>query len=269
MNRKHRHIITLLLGAGLLGLSGVASAAIVGSLHDLGSATGANNTTTGTDETCVFCHTPHKAASATVPLWNKSINTTGTGLTPYSSTTIDGTTTFAGSTSMACLSCHDGTQAMDNIVNAPGSGGYDSTGGGAGGLGWAWTGTTVDATTGTLTGTALANLSTNLGDDHPVAIQYGGGGLTTAGGSVTDPDFRVPDTGVIAGENKWWFEVTANGRIDSSEIRLYTRDLGDATGAQPFVECASCHDPHGVGTNPTFLRIANTSSNVCTACHVK
>ena len=35
-----------------------------------------------------------------------------------------------GSVSLACLSCHDGAQAMDNLINAPGSGGYDVTGGG-------------------------------------------------------------------------------------------------------------------------------------------
>ena len=41
------------------------------------------------------------------------------------------------------------------------------------------------------------------------------------------------------------------------------------------VECGSCHDPHvesGTGTpasGQTFLRIANSGSAVCLACHNK
>ncbi|HEY0635562.1 MAG TPA: cytochrome c3 family protein, partial [Gammaproteobacteria bacterium] len=187
--------------------------------------------------------------------------------TAYSSTTMDGTTNFTGSTSMACLSCHDGTQAMDNIVNAPGSGGY--TDGGAD-LAYNWSGPTVDAT-GKLVAGALTNLGDGagaLGDDHPVAIPYGGGGVTVAtpSGATTDPDFVQVGTGltqaVVGGLQKWWFDADADTKMDSNEIRLYTAN------AQAQVECASCHDPHSE-VNPTFLRIANTNSAVCTACHVK
>ena len=280
MNHKHHHIIALLLGAGLLGLSGIASAAITNSKHDLSSAntTAGVNKVSDTAETCVFCHTPHAAAGNTVPLWNKQL-TSSAGYTPYSSTTMDGTADFNSSTSMACLSCHDGTQAMDNIVNASGSGNYNATGGGTNGLGYTWSGTTVDAT-GKLVTTALTNLSTNLGDDHPVAIPYGGGGVTiaTPTAAPTDPDFRkVGDTvtlnavtytmknAAIGGQTVIWFDSGVNNtRIDSTEIRLYTV----AGKANPQVECASCHDPHK-GENPTFLRIANTQSAVCVTCHVK
>lgn len=52
---------------------------------------------------------------------------------------------------------------------------------------------------------------------------------------------------------------------------LYTRAAaGGYTGQtenEPFVECASCHDPHTA--NATFLRIPNSGSAVCLACHVK
>jgi predicted CXXCH cytochrome family protein len=52
---------------------------------------------------------------------------------------------------------------------------------------------------------------------------------------------------------------------------LYTRAASAGytgqTNPEPFVECASCHDPHS--TNQTFLRIANTGSAVCLACHNK
>jgi hypothetical protein len=59
-------------------------------------------------------------------------------------------------------------------------------------------------------------------------------------------------------------------RADANEIRLYN------TGEGYEVECASCHDPHGVPSagpgstfNPTFLRINNTGSAVCLTCHSK
>jgi predicted CXXCH cytochrome family protein len=274
---KKKHLLVV-LGASLLGLGGFASAGVVGSKHDFSSANataGVNKVTgtaasgTGTDETCVFCHTPHKAASNTVPLWNKKINTDGTGLNAYSSTTMDGAVSFTGSTSMACLSCHDGTQAMDNIVNAPGSGLYDSTGGGTDGLGYTWLspGGTVDTITGKFLTTALANLSTNLGDDHPVAIPYGGGGADPSV-ATTDPDFKLLSKQTIGTNTKWWADADGDTKMESNEIRAYT------VGGVAQVECASCHDPHQGNTDPalgatTFLRLANTSSAVCTACHSK
>jgi predicted CXXCH cytochrome family protein len=57
---------------------------------------------------------------------------------------------------------------------------------------------------------------------------------------------------------------------------LYTRNDFNGKGTQvgPSVECGSCHDPHNAATavageSPAFMRIANTSSNVCLACHNK
>jgi predicted CXXCH cytochrome family protein len=47
---------------------------------------------------------------------------------------------------------------------------------------------------------------------------------------------------------------------------LYRRNFTAATG--PSVECGSCHDPHNY-TNPTFLRVANNTSNLCLSCHTK
>ncbi len=65
------------------------------------------------------------------------------------------------------------------------------------------------------------------------------------------------------------------GVRDKSDMILYTRNFGGATGNAPSVECGSCHDPHveeATGTpaaGKTFLRIANTGSAVCLACHNK
>ena len=127
--------------AALIAVGGQALAQIANSKHNLGSSAGpaGRNQTSNTEEICVFCHTPHGAdTTAPAPLWNKSLASlprTGTYQTyaQLNSSTIDGEILPVGSVSVACLSCHDGTQAMDNIINAPGSGGFDTTGGGANG----------------------------------------------------------------------------------------------------------------------------------------
>ncbi|NOY62352.1 MAG: cytochrome c3 family protein, partial [Gammaproteobacteria bacterium] len=49
--------------------------------------------------------------------------------------------------------------------------------------------------------------------------------------------------------------------------RVGTRGV-NAGEPQPYVECASCHDPH-VDYNPTFLRIDPSGSRVCLTCHAK
>jgi len=258
--------------------------------HNLGSGTGpaGRNQTGETAEICVFCHTPHGAdTAAPVPLWNKRLGADGTpaGGGTYTSyatlqtPSLDGTIAPVGSISMACLSCHDGTQAMDNVINAPGSGGVVADGGGNDGRTWAWTGATVNATTGRLTsGPAL--LGTDLSNDHPIGIQYCGGGLAGAGGTVSgtcrDGDFRAPETQLINGNQIFWVDTGGTGK-QRTDLPLYQRATG---GLGPLVECASCHDPHvssgqagpagtGQSGGETFLRISNANSAVCTACHVK
>ena len=106
-----------------------------------------------------------------------------------------------------------------------------------------------------------------------------------------DADFNTAKSTELNGKSVWWVdtEATGNGTREKTDMQLYTRTgatsingksgtdyaaLKDGqgndivlAGAQPFVECASCHDPHS--ENTTFLRIANTNSAVCLACHIK
>jgi predicted CXXCH cytochrome family protein len=88
-----------------------AFAELAGSKHDL--TRDANTAyTTDSGAICVFCHIPHLSAGAT-PLWAKQQKDTG-GANQYSlySWVIPGGKTPAGapsSSSLSCLSCHDGT----------------------------------------------------------------------------------------------------------------------------------------------------------------
>jgi hypothetical protein len=271
--------------------SGTASAGIVDTKHNLGSGTGpaGRNQVTDTAEVCVFCHTPHGAdTGAPAPLWNKRLGAAGTPAgggtyTTYASLqtpSLDGSVAAVGSISLACLSCHDGTQAMDNIINAPGSGGLLADGGGVDGRAFTWTGSTVNAAGRLASGAAL--LGTDLSNDHPIGIQYCGGGLTATGtavsGTCRDGDFVAPLTQTINANQVFWIETGGTGK-QRTDMPLYVRP-GELVATGPLVECGSCHDPHvstgqagptGTGrvAGETFLRISNASSAVCTACHVK
>lgn len=271
----------LLGGAALLLVSTGAFAGVQGSKHDLGSTGGAQQKVTAgaTSEVCVFCHTPHGAdTGASAPLWNKRLQSgTYTRYSSLNTSTLDGTEVGVGSISLACLSCHDGTQAMDVVINQPGSGG------------WVATGTEIDSgAVGAMTGTPVPNLTQDLSDDHPISIEYAGGACTnttglcapsTAGVAGSDPDFRDAQFATINTNPNWWVDVASGsvggtafsgtaGSRDKTDMLLYTRAFTGGNG--PSVECGSCHDPHSDASNPvSFLRIDNDGSAVCLACHIK
>lgn len=251
-------------------VSAPTSAQITATKHNLGAASNANRTTDST-EICVFCHTPHGSdtGASRPPLWNKSLTAGTETYTVYSSSTLDsaratdgpGATTSIGSVSMACLSCHDGTQAMDNMINAPGSGGYAAAG--TEPLTWAAGGRN---TGGVLEngGAFIANLSTDLSNDHPIGIAYCGWTAIVANvPTCSDVDFN----GALwnASRSAHYVDTNANSTQQKADLQLYNRTFAAGTG--PSVECGSCHDPHS--SNNTFLRIANTGSAVCLACHDK
>jgi len=315
---SHKKLAVSLVGAAATMVVGSASAvpmnSIAESWHNLGAGNskattpngvGPANHSTATGEICVFCHTPHGGdSSASVPLWNRNITNppTYTRYSDLGTSTFDAAEAPIGSVTIGCLSCHDGTQAIDALLNAPGSGNYTAPGGTPPALG-GFVGD--DQTGGQLKGGIVQNLGTDLSNDHPVSMQYGGGGITIGApvGPTIDVDFRVPANETLGtGATVWYIpgEITATdidatqyvnskslnaaGR-DRLDVILYTRNEGTvAGGPQPFVECGSCHDPHNVD-NPTFLRISNTDpvtagfedfvngnggpSALCLTCHDK
>lgn len=286
-----RHWVLGIGAVGVLGLTLTAAlttrpavAQIANTKHNLTASNtipGANRT--DSTDICVFCHTPHGSASgATVPLWNKALPD-GTTFTRYADVgggTLDGTVLTVGSVSLACLSCHDGVGAMDNVINAPGPGAN------TGRMAVTWTGTRVNTGTGQLTG--FANLGQDLSNDHPIGIPYGGGTGTKPNG-LADADFKEVNSGSIGGVTRYWVDVAVTGAAasvrDKTDMILYSRSDAGALTNIGYVECATCHDPHvDVGPVPTgftgtppaagqglgmFLRVYNASSAVCLSCHVK
>lgn len=252
-------------------------AGVVGSQHDLTAGGTAQGSTALTDEVCVFCHTPHGSdTAAPVPLWNK-ILPAGGGYTQYSTLstpTFDANEELVGSVSLACLSCHDGAQAMDVVLNKSGTDGYVAAG------------SQIDPVNiGVMTrygGTdPIPMLGTDLTDDHPISMQYGAGGPTSAdadglfAGTLGDPDFNDPYKDTVNTNAVWWVDspVGVVGTREKTDMVLYSRDDTTPGTFEPFVECGSCHDPHNDATKAAssvaFLRISNTASRICTTCHIK
>jgi predicted CXXCH cytochrome family protein len=144
---------------------------LAGSPHDITTAgdggTGVGVTPDG--KICIACHTPHNGTSTLAPLWNHAAG--GGGHTPYTSGTIDaGDLGAPGGVSLMCLSCHDGSTAIDSF----------------------------GSTTGTVLIVGNALLDTDLQDDHPVSFTYNAG-LASSDGGLNDP--TGTSSGLPAGGN--------------------------------------------------------------------
>lgn len=254
-----------LFALGLVSVPGIALATVVGSKHDLSTS----NTpgVGGTEEVCVFCHTPHGSdTSAPAPLWNKVLPTAASFTTydALGTATLDGQINLTeGGISLACLSCHDGTTAMDLVLNAPtvtqGVYRYDVNGANL----------SSGVTMASLAPAPVPVLEKDLRNDHPVGVQYAGGGLNwapiQAGNNVLDSANDKQFVDPIWDNNRLWIgDVgTPNGVIGDEGLPLYK---GATLG--PMVECATCHNPHKTD-NGSFLRRSNAASALCRACHLK
>jgi predicted CXXCH cytochrome family protein len=117
MNRHARILSLLLCITGvLMGTVAVAKTGIVNTKHNL-SITGLGDIkATSEVRICVFCHTPHNSNPQT-PLWNKGFSSvTYDPLTLYSSSTMVAGRAQPTGSSRLCLSCHDGTIALGQVL---------------------------------------------------------------------------------------------------------------------------------------------------------
>ncbi len=117
MNR-HATLLALLAGlAGVLAGGGAyAKMSIVDTKHNL-SVTGPGTIKAVTEtRICIFCHTPHNANPRS-PLWNKNIEGVNYSLyPPYASSTMHATIGGPTGATRLCLSCHDGTIALGEVL---------------------------------------------------------------------------------------------------------------------------------------------------------
>jgi len=253
------------LAVTALVVPATALAVISGTKHDLSFGNTAADTraaaaTNGGDQLCIFCHTPHRATNQNL-LWNRAAMTKA--FTWGSATTTAGTP-LSGTIqpkSMACLSCHDGTVALGDVMNSGGQaltilmqGARQVAGVMQGSL-------TVDyrvGTNGVLGSGAGAN-------NHPISIAYPGGGTNTYNGGVSAAaaaDYATVATGCATPTG-----LCTGAAGAAAAVTIYSAGAG-ATLAYG-IECGSCHDVHNKFTQASFLRASNAGSALCLACHVK
>jgi hypothetical protein len=145
-----RVLVVALIAACLLLAALPARAAIVTTKHNL-SVSGPGTVKAASEtQICIFCHAPHNNAPSG-QLWNRSPGTSV--YTPYASSTSKATMGQPTGGSLLCLSCHDGTIALGQVLNRA----------------------TAISMTGGVTAMPAASaskLGTDLSDDHPVSIAY-------------------------------------------------------------------------------------------------
>ena len=237
--------LTLSIATSVLLLSSAAArASIVGSPHDF-SGESWNNKASDQHTICSVCHTPHHASTTAGPLWNHT--QTGGGFTMYNNANSPGANLKVNpdaqpaASSLACLSCHDGTVAINSYGGAPANA--------------------------PVTITNSANLTKDLSHTHPISFTYDSTLALTKDTWLFDPATKVvvpPASGGGAFVSSG--DMTINGFLLGGKYR---------------VECSSCHDVHGqegspfdIVNNPKLVKIVgvdsqNKGSLLCRSCHNK
>ncbi|MHC4975047.1 MAG: cytochrome c3 family protein [Planctomycetota bacterium] len=224
---------------------------VVDSVHNL-SATGPGSVrATSEEQVCIFCHAPHNA-SPVRPLWNRQMPTDSYLI--YSSRSFDAEPGQPTGMSKMCLSCHDGTIAIGNVVSRE---------------------TPISMSSGVTTIPAgSAHIGTDLRDDHPVSFRYDH--------SLASLDQQLLDPMTIPHE----IQLDANGEMQCTSCHdahnnafgnfLVMSNIGaqlcmscHQVGTTPIMDhqdCASCHQPHSAPSGPYLLR-GSTIAETCLMCH--
>lgn len=216
---------------------------IEGSVHDF---SGTNNTWNTRAGVCSPCHAAHHTDDAQiVPLWVHA--TSGGPFVMYDSPTFQGTSdgTPTGS-SLACLSCHDGTVAINASLS------------------------------GTNGAAVLIDPSAQIGPDlhttHPISFTY------DASLALLDGGLENPSTYKIGDAKTALTVQTPPVPASWSGISLTGKTIDEALLVGGKMQCSSCHDVHKlIGSAPSsgiLLKISGSDADgrgslVCRTCHIK
>lgn len=236
----------------LLTLSEVNPQSIVNTAHNMSISGPGTVKATSESEICIFCHTPHNARPDH-PLWNRE--DPGSTYILYNSTTTQALIGQPDGSAILCLSCHDGTIALGNVLSRSTPITF------AGGV------TTMP--------TGTSNLTTDLSNDHPISFVYNSA-LASADGELKDPS-----------------TLTGNVKLENSKMQctschdphknLYTDFLVATSQASDL--CLNCHEPNywnssshktstrtwnGTSPDPWFHTpdtYTTVAQNACENCH--
>lgn len=262
----------------LIALTARAAAAtlsIVDSPHNLSSSGPGPVHALDEDRVCIFCHTPHNART-NAPLWNR--NDSAAAYTPYDSPTLRARPGQPTGTSKLCLSCHDGTVALGDLVASD---------------------TTVTMAGSSTMPAGHGLIGTDLRNDHPISFSYAES-LAGSDGQIAPPNAWDPAVKLDAGgmlqcttchdphDNQWGaFLVMPN---DEATLCRQCHTMADfaATGHAtspatwsgvgrdpwPHTEfpdvvtnaCMNCHQSHHAPGSQELLT-ADRPEQVCLTCH--
>ncbi|MFI5150487.1 MAG: cytochrome c3 family protein [Bacteroidia bacterium] len=225
-------------------------------------------------EICIFCHTMHNSSPAT-PLWNRP--NSGSSYTLYNSTTMKALPGQPSGSSMLCLSCHDGTVALGNILSR---------------------GTPISFASTVNMPIGPTNLSTDLRNDHPVSFLYDVA-LSVADPAIKNPNLISPQirlengqlqctschdphkniyTSFLVASSQYSAICVACHQIPNWTTGTHNTSVKTWNGAVPnpwpFTPwttvqqnaCENCHNPHNAGSMTRLLQYPAEEDN-CLNCH--
>ncbi len=223
---------------------------VVGSIHDMNEYP--NVTKDSQNRVCAFCHTPHHALTTGgdyLPLWSHELPDTS-GYAAYKSATIDSTISgnMMDGPSKLCMSCHDGTVAVDTHYSTVESG-------------------TLKLDSDDFGKPAVALSPSTLSNDHPIGFIYDDVAAGTAEG--------VAGTSTDKGKDNYIKNSSAYFKGNPANITIASRLFAKDTASKPIMTCATCHDVHNKKNvddpaKKNYLLLSpNTNSQICLSCHIK
>jgi hypothetical protein len=265
-----------------------AATGVNGSLHDMNvvASSGADSM----DRVCVFCHTPHNATVTddlgqnNYPLWNHEMSqqtfTAYTWATPNNSPFVIIDPLIGPS--RLCLTCHDGSIALDEHGKALSQSG----------------GTVVGGTKIGMINGGRANLTSDLSNTHPIGFDYNAIRLVR-NANAQNKDTTTGDSEIISSD----YGFATSIAFSPTQGTYNTVNRNPATGGYKKIKdvlyggnimtCASCHEVHnkenmtqdawntnnlagaaeqtrtGQAAPNYFLWSKQSNSLICLSCHVK
>ncbi len=248
---------------------------IVNTKHNLSSSGPGPVRAVSEDRICIFCHTPH-AARSVAPLWNREDSTAS--YIPYDSPTLKAQPGQPTGASKLCLSCHDGTIALGDLVSE----------------------SSPIAMSGSPTMPAGPGLiGTDLRDDHPISFAYSESLAALPGAlsppSAWDPRVALDDQGMLQcttchdPHDDQWGDFLVMDNLQSMLCReCHTLSFFDLTphaqstatwnggGSDPWPHtdypdvqsnaCLNCHQNHHAGGAEALVTY-DREEDVCLVCH--